>query len=234
MLKRIWDELLSGKNLDIYIAIFLAIIAALSNFFAKDFTQGVVLTALSILLLDRIIDKWFFEELSTQLLKPNFSRWEDLKNEFRISLLQAKSVSILGVAPLGVVRENKQSLVDICKRGGKVKILFVDPHPDSQAMNLISKFYPEQRSDANALITEIQRIQGSGLQAKCFDYIPHSIITEVVRADGYKIVFVTLNSLSNHGCNRLSFSLSKFDSEAAYSQEIEEVWKIGKEVVQKT
>lgn len=239
MYKRMWSELISGKNTEAYLGIGMSIVILILSLFeiiSIRITENAVLLVLSFLIMGRIIDKWQLEDLVRQSKRPSLSSWDNLKSDLKLSLSDAKLVWILGVAPLGFVRENKNILINICRqKNGNVRVLFVKPN--SLAMELISTQYPEQPGDAESLIIEIEKIRKQlgrstcNLQAGYFDYIPHSIITRIIN-NGNEVAFITMNSIGNHGDQRLSFILSELHtkSQSVFVKEIETYWDLSEKI----
>jgi len=235
MFRRIWDELSSGKNLDSYLSIGIAIVVTVLDVFeiiSDQIVQNAVLLVLALILLGRVADRWFFEEVSQKLLGPEFTTWEDLRKEVKLSLLDSKAIWILGVAPLGFIREYHDELQKICRRGGKVWVLFVKP--DSASMKLISSRYPEQPGDAQALLEEVRKLKislgnnANQLQVRCFDYVPHCIVTKVDKG-GREVAFVTMNGIGKLGNQRITFFVpeSRPQSLAYFTKEIKVLWEMG-------
>lgn len=230
-----WNEFISGKNIDAYLGIVMAAVVLALDLFGINctrITENVILLVLSLLIIGRIMDKWNLEDLIKQFQRPSFTSWDKLKTDLESKLTNAKSVWILGVAPLGFIRENRNIILRICQqKGGDVRVLFVKP--SSQAMSLISIQYPEQPGDAKSLIDEISKIRtqlgasNHNLQVRCFDYIPHSIITRVEEG-GREVAFITMNSIGNHGDQRLSFILTDLHpkSQAVFVKEFETFWNM--------
>lgn len=235
MFKRIWNELWSGKNLDAYLGVGIAVVVltlAVFDLTSAKIVQNALLLVLSLIVLGRIADRWYFEDISKKLLGPEFTTWDDFREEVKLSLQDSKAIWVLGVAPLGFVREYRDDLQKICRRRGTVRILFVKP--DSVAMKLISAKYPEQPGDAQALLDEVRKLKiilggnADQLQVRYFDYIPHCIATKVYR-DRQEVAFITMNGIGKHGNQRKTFLIpeSHPQSLAYFTKEIETLWEMG-------
>lgn len=234
MLRRIWDELGSGKNVDAYVGIVVAVIVLLLDLFglvSPNVVEKVLLLLLSLIAFGRIADRWFIEDLRDKLLQPEFTVWEDFKNDVTNRLRNAKRLRVLGVAPLGFVREHKEQLLDICGRGD-ICICFVDPN--STAMTLICHQRPEQKYDAEALITEIGQLRitlganAKRLEVRLFNYVPPYVIT-VIDDNKEEAVFATVNNVKKVGSQRMTLSATNRNSRllSYFTDEFEALWNMG-------
>lgn len=219
MFKQIVNDIMSGENLDTYAAILGVLVLTVYDIFWDveiQTTLNVILIILSLLIFHGISTRRKLNIISEMFNKPFFTNWDSLKQDVRTSLEDAKNVQILGVAPLGFVREFRNTIIKICKENEcQIVILFVDP--SSAAMSLISNYFPEQPGDAEALIREIKDIRkildsnANNLQLKSFNFIPHHIITKITTKKKQKTAFITINSLGNFGGQRISFQITKIN-----------------------
>jgi hypothetical protein len=242
MLKRVWREILSGKNIDAYIGVCLAILIIILDIFStisNSIIQNTLLLLLSLLALGRIIDRWFMEDLRTILGKPEFLTWQDLTNNVQDSIKNSQEIWLIGVAPLGFVREYKDQLIRTCKRRGNVYISFVQI--GSKSMKLIASLRPEQQADAKALLGEINDIRiylgthGKYLHVRVFDFVPPFIITKV-ESIGAEIAFITMNDVSRIKLpsQRMSFMITDLQPKSLkyFTDEIKTIWNMGQDYYQ--
>lgn len=240
--QRAWSDAKKFRNLDLSIAVVLGlffavtvpILGILSSFLAPDkallLAVAVLLGMMSLLAAGILNSRWLQEE--GQSLLSKFC-WRHFHDDVKTRLRSAKKVCILGVSPLGFLRDYQEELQNILSvQGGKVHFLYVKQ--DSDAMNLIRLGREENVKDSEQLLKEITRIlkpkalqnSKSELVVKSINFVPSSIITLIDDETNKGVIFATVYSFKQTS-NRLAQPITNKDQDkfVFYKQEFKDLWE---------
>jgi hypothetical protein len=220
----------SLRDLDLYISVTLSFTVAFLGLLGILDTRTVLaaLLALVALLSLSILFERTRREDFLLALSPKRT-WDQIRTHYIERLERARSVSIVAVSPIWVLRNCRKSLQAVVdRRGGILRFLIVDP--DSVSMTLIEASRPEHRANARIAIAEVRRLAtGSPIgrvELRTINFVPAAIST-VMDADAIDgTIFVTSYSFDQSDPNRPSMVLTVDDGKwyTFYRNEFEAMW----------
>jgi hypothetical protein len=215
MIRQIWREIISGKNSDIYLGIFISLVVGLFGIFGvvdlKIVTAAILLT-LSLIASSILHERWLREELLLKIFQQ--ATWDDNEKEMKTRLAQATKVKFIAVSPIRILKRYKKELTRILQRkGGEIYFVVVNPK-EGEAINLIKKGRPENYDDAGRFLDEIcssfcEYIKTGRLKVKLIDYIPSHIVSMIDEHKQDGVVFVTVYSFDQVDPYRPSMAITR-------------------------
>lgn len=136
MLRRIWQELLRGENIDLYITFVVAILLAGFNLVLTLDPKLLVsvnmavlaIVAVTLLTTRRIVeDSVRIQKASTQSLF-----YEEYPEGYKQDIEKAKEIWLVGVTLTSTIRNNYSMLESKLRKKHSIQVLLV--HPDSEAL----------------------------------------------------------------------------------------------------
>lgn len=239
---RVWSDFKKKRNLELAFASFLGlgsavaifVLSIVSNFLPPDkallYAVAALLAMMSCLAAGILNSRWLQED-GQNLLSKFF--WRHFQDDVKTRLGSARTVCILGVSPLGFLRDNREELQNILSvYGGKVHFLYVKQ--DSDAMNLIRFGRRENVKDSEELFKEIEkylkpsatRNPNAELIVKSINFVPSSIITLIDDETNKAVIFATVYSFKQTG-KRLAQPITYRDQDKFefFRQEFKDLWE---------
>ncbi len=137
-IKQIWDDIRKGENLDLYIAVPLAIILALLNILgiaSPDLIAPITLAILGLIATALLGTRHAVNNLSKKLTQSADTFFlDEYPTTFKADLESATDLWIVGVSLTTPIRTYYSLLESKLRKGHKIKVLLVDP--ESHAIEL--------------------------------------------------------------------------------------------------
>jgi len=150
VLSRIWADIRSGENLDLYATIvvaFAVVIFTLLNFNIDRLIAPITLATLGILATSALANRHKLGEVLAKIGQSQSLKFDTtFPDTFIHHLGQAKDLWVMGTALRRAVNSQYSLFENILKHGGSIKFILV--HPSSQACAMAAiKHFPRVRTD---------------------------------------------------------------------------------------
>jgi len=138
-IKRIWDDIRRGENIDLYVAVPLALAIAILGIFGKtspELIASITLLILSLLATSLLANRHAVKELSKKLSETSetFFFRELSETAFESDFEKATDLWLVGVSLTTVVRVHYSLIEKKLRAGSSVKALLV--HPEGAAIEM--------------------------------------------------------------------------------------------------
>jgi hypothetical protein len=226
-LLRIWDEIKSGQNIDVYLTIIICFALLVFDIFgiaSQNVVSSGILATLLLITLNSLNTRQVNNELQQALKEINVSKtsmsffheWDDVN--FSQKMAVAKDISVMAVSPYEFVNYNSERLRALARQGAILRFAMINP--DGEAIKMTSLIFHGAAKQTQYITTQVrmtlQKIQEIALesnqnnvQVKLIDNIPPSVMTMINSQGNDGTIFVTLNGIDCPTSSRPSFSLLK-------------------------
>lgn len=161
-IKRVWEEIRRGENLDLYITIVVAIAYVILNLFdlaPDDWIAPLTLATLGILIIALLGNRHRFEETVQRLTQsPGSLFQEKFPPDFENDLGQAKEIWLVGVTLNRTIKTYYAIFEQKLKHDGIIKVILVSPEDtnEKKAAAEMAEKRVYERSDVERLRNQIQ------------------------------------------------------------------------------
>jgi hypothetical protein len=247
----IWNEIRSGKNIDVYLTLAVcAIIVVLGvlGITSLAVISSAILATLILLAANALGDRRARERLEGTLSNLRnaeealcatrfFSGWDNAR--FQKRLMTAKELSLIAVSNYEIITEHAEDIKAFLIRGGKLRCILVDPDGLAIRMEADRGFGAERKPEYCSMQVKmsLQRMgelldmtsDKGAVQVKLVDHLPSLKMTILDHSAADGLAFVTLeNGFAQPYSQRPSFVVCKeFDSKwfNYYQQHFENIWE---------
>ena len=139
LLRRIWNDIRHGENIDLYVAVPLALIIAIFGIFgitSSELIASITLIILSLLATSLLANRYAVKELSKKLSETSDTFFfKDLsETTFETNFESATDLWLVGVSMTTIVRTHYSLIEKKLRSGHSVKALLV--HPEGAAIEM--------------------------------------------------------------------------------------------------
>jgi hypothetical protein len=241
-LKRTWDDIRHGENLDAYITVAVALILSILNLLgvaSSSSLPAITLGVLALLAIASVVNRHRVEDLAAKL-SPSAAEFfvgEFNSSSFKEDLIAAREIWLYGASLVGVCTDNYSLFERSLKHGTTIRVMVVDPNFPQilELSELRSYANPSvQRAKDKCVATlsdfcELRKLAPDKLQIRTLKFpITHRLVALNPHALNGKL-YVSNYPFATPGGTLPKFILNAKDGRwyDLYIQEAENLWRAG-------
>ncbi len=227
-LRRVWQELRQGKNVEVYLTIAVAFVILCLHLFHVTSINAVlsaILATLVLLAIANLHSRRGVEDLGASVLRLEigtladkfFQQWNEA--EFSDFINRAKRVSMLAVANNRFLSENQIQFTELIRRGGEIRALLIDPTGAVLNMSTTRSVGASTQPNYVKMHVEMSKeklrefqigaTRSNQVRLKYIDLLPSIIITWLEFDHDPGMMLLTLTAFRQPTASRPSFTLSE-------------------------
>lgn len=241
-LNRIWQDIRRGDNIDLYIAVIIAISLAVLNILGitpLSSLPPITLAVLGLLAISTLGNRHQVEKLMEQMNQPSGSLFlEDHPDSYKNDFLNSSEILLIGVTLDRLIR-NKYSVIESkLRKGDRIRFLLV--HPEGAACEIaVKRMYIKTKVDnvreliRNSIssLNQLKRIAPNNLEIRTIqDPLTFGgVMMNTTSAKG--ILYIAHHPQRNVGRSQPKFVLHAKDGHwyEFFKLEVEAMWDAGTE-----
>jgi hypothetical protein len=241
LLRRIWQDIIRGENIDLYLTIPLAIGLTVANTLGRvgdSQIPSLTLMILALVCMSLLGNRYRLVELTKSTTEGRDEvLLHEFPAEFESRLKQSSDVWMIGVTLGSTIKEHFTTLERILSRGGRVRVLIRDP--DGATSQLISsnsyrEFPADQiRSELNISLRRLcdLKSQSGVLEIRVLDHHYSIGITALDPTTAKGRIFVEYYTyrLRSTSVPKLVFQASDERWFSLYHEQVQVLWENGRE-----
>jgi len=252
---KVWNEILEGKNLDVYLTIAVCAILVVLDIFdlasASTISAGILATLIVLALdilsrrhSDESIKKAFeeFAAFRGRISAANFFYVWDV-NFLKQELASATEVDMLALGNYNLISQHSEEIHNVLLKGGRLRFIYIKPVGDALRMRAegeIGIAHDPKHLFMQAVMS-LQKAQEfaqsshtiDSVQVRVIDNALPAVMTMINPQDRDGRIYVTLNGFGVHYTSRPSFVLHKErDAQwyAFYQNTFENMWQCAEKI----
>lgn len=185
ILKRVWEDVQRGENVDLYAGILLAfavVIVSLLGIVTSELVASLTLAILGLLTISNLVSRYRLEEFSKSFNTPSIPFLRSRKDLNRLSenAREARDILIIACSASNVLLLERNFFINKVRQGGKIRLAFIDPNEGS-ALELLGRADVVSASGLiNDIAVTIDLVKGISVlisskklfQVRVLNYIP--------------------------------------------------------------